>query len=122
MTKIGGREVTKNTVVGISVGSLAAVIVALWTAAGIGRPLFAADLERIEQKIDTYQATTAVQILNIRKEALQSELREAKRDVRRNPEDDNAAEDVDEIESDIDDIDDRITCHRTEGCEVEAEI
>ncbi len=122
MTRIAGREVNKNTVVGVSVGTIVGAIVFVWTAAGIGRPLFAADLMRIEEKIDTYQATTAVQILNIRKEALQSELREARRDVRRNPDDDNAAEDIDEIESDIDDIDDRITCHRTEGCEVEAEI
>ena len=122
MTKIHGMEITKNTVVGVSIGTLAAIIVFIWTALGIGRPLFAADLERIEKKIDTYQTTTAVQILNIRKEALKSELRAAKRDVRSNPSDTNAAEDVDDIEGDIKDLDTRIACHRTEGCEVEAEI
>ena len=108
--------------VGMSVGTLAGIVAIIWTAAGIGRPLFASDLQRIEDKIDTYQTTTAVQILSIRKAALNSELREAKRDVRRNPEDDDATEDVEEIESDIKDIDAKIACHRTEGCRVTAEI
>ncbi len=117
-----GTEISKNTVVSISMGSALALIVTIWTVAGIGRPLFAADLARIEDKIDAYQTNTAVSILNIRKEALQSELREAKRDARRNPDDDNAAEDVDEIEDDIDEIDDKIECHRTENCQVESDI
>ena len=122
MAKIAGREVTKNTMVGVSLGSLALIVMSIWTALGIGRPLFAADLDRIEEKIDTYQTNTAVQIWNIRKAALQSEMREAKRDVRRNPEDDDAAEDVDEIKDDIEELDAKIECHRTEGCEVEAEL
>ena len=66
MTTIAGREITKNTVVGASVGTILTVIIVVWKASGIGRPLFAADLERIEQKIDDYQTSTAVQILNIR--------------------------------------------------------
>lgn len=115
-------KITKNTVVGVSLGTLAAIIVFIWTALGIGRPLFASDLERIEKKIDSYQTNTAVQILNIRKEALKSELRAAKREVRGDPDDADAAEDVDEIESDISDLDERIKCHRTESCKVEAEI
>jgi len=122
MAKIAGHEITKNTVVGMSIGTLLTIIVGLWAASGIGRPLFAADLNRIEQKIDSYQSSTAVQILNIRKSALQSELREAKRDVRRNPDDEDAAEDVDEIESDITELDTKIACHRTDGCRVENEI
>jgi hypothetical protein len=63
-----------------------------------------------------------VQILSIRKAALQSELREAKRDVRRNPDDEDAAEDVDEIESDITELDTKIACHRTNGCKVETDL
>ena len=122
MTRIAGREITKNTMVGMSVGTFCTIVVIIWTTAGIGRPLFASDLKRIEDKIDTYQTTTAVQILSIRKAALNSELREARRDVRRNPDDDDAAEDVEEIESDITDIDAKIACHRTEGCRVTAEI
>lgn len=119
MAKIAGHEITKNTFVGMSVGTLLTIIVVAWSASGIGRPLFAADLNRIEKKIDSYQTNTAVQILNIRKSALQSELREAKRDVRRNPEDEDAAEDVDEIETDIKELDTKIACHRTDGCRVE---
>ena len=111
---IGGKDITKNTMVGTSIGTLLSVVVLVWAGSGIGRPLFAADLERIETKIDTYQTATAVQILNIRKAALRSELRQAKRD--------DATEDVDDIKSDIKDIDDRIACHRTKGCEVEGEI
>lgn len=122
MTRIAGKEYSKNTVVSISVGGLFAIIMALWTASGIGRPLFAADLDRIEKKIDSYQTNTAVQILSIRKEALQSELREAKRDERRNPDDDDAVEDIDNIERDIKDLDTKIACHRTDGCKVESDI
>jgi len=118
MTRIAGREITKNTMVGMSVGTLLTIIVLVWTASGIGRPLFAADLARIEDKIDSYQTGTAIQILNIRKSALQSDLREAKRDQRRNPDDDDAMDDVDDIEGDIADIDKKITCYRTVGCEV----
>jgi len=133
MTKIAGREINKNTVVGVSVGTLLTIVVVVWTALGIGRPLFASDLVRIEEKIDAYQTSTAekiddyqtstaVQILYIRKEALQSELREAKRDLRRNGEDEDAADDVDQIESDIDDLDTKIACHRTVGCNVGADL
>ncbi len=122
MAKIAGHEITKNTFVGMSLGTLAVIIVAVWSASGIGRPLFAADMDRIEKKIDAYQTNTAVQILSIRKDALQSELRDAKRDVRRNPEDEDAAEDIDEIESAIGELDTRIACHRTVGCRVENPI
>ncbi len=122
MAKIAGHEITKNTFIGMSIGTLLTIIVVVWPASGIGRPLFTVDLNRLEKKIDTYQTSTAVQILNIRKSALQSELREAKRDVRRNPEDGNAAEDVDEIESEIRELDTKINCHRTEGCTVEPDI
>ncbi len=121
MTKIAGKEYSKNTVVSISVGSLIVIVLSLWTLSGIGRPLFAADLTRIENKIDANQISTAVQILNIQKSVLRSELREAKRDVRRDP-DNGAAEDVDEIESDIKDIDAKITCYRSTNCKVEIEI
>ncbi len=119
---VAGHEITKNTVVGMSLGSLTIVIVFVWTALGIGRPLFAADLERIEDKIDGYQTNTSIQILNIRKEALKSDLRAAKRDARRNPDDDDADDDVDEISDDIKELDAKIVCYRTEGCEVEPAI
>ena len=119
---LAGREITKNTVVGMSLGTLTVVIVFVWTALGIGRPLFASDLERIEDKIDGYQTNTSIQILNIRKEALQSDLRSAKRDSRRNPDDDDATEDVEEISDDIADLNTKIKCYRTEGCEVEPAI
>jgi len=118
MTRIAGREITKNTMVGMSVGTFATVIAIVWTAAGIGRPLFASDLQRIEEKIDAYQTNTAVQILSIRKAALNSELREAKRDLRKDPDDNDALEDVEEIEADIREIEASILCHRTEGCVV----
>lgn len=119
---LAGREITKNTVVGMSLGTITVIIVFVWTALGIGRPLFASDLVRIEDKIDGYQTSTAIQILNIRKSALQSDLREARRDARRNPNDDDAVEDVDEITDDIAELDAKITCYRTEGCEVEPAI
>ncbi len=122
MTKIAGKEYSKNTVVSISVGSLIVIFLSLWTLSGIGRPLFAADLTRIETKIDTYQKSTAVQILSIRKSALQSELRQVKRELRNSPEDNGAADDIEKIEDDIDDIDAKITCYRSTNCKVESEI
>lgn len=119
---IVGKHLTKNTVVGVSLGTLVSIVVAAWAMSGIGRPLFAADLARIETKIDSYQDNTAVQILSIRKESLQSELREAKRDARRNPDDDDAADDVDEITADIKTIDDKIACYRAAQCKVESDL
>jgi len=119
---LAGKEITKNTVVGMSLGTIVAIVVFLWTSLGIGRPLFAADLARIEDKIDDYQTGTAVQILSIRKSALQSDLRDAKRDARRNPDDDNAADDVDEISDEIAELDARIDCYRTDDCTVEGTI
>jgi outer membrane murein-binding lipoprotein Lpp len=110
--------VNKNTAVGASVGTLAGIVAVTWTALGIGRPLFASDLERIEAKIDNYQTSTAVQILSIRKEALQSELRAARRDLRADPSDQKAMRDIDDIKTEIDDLVERIKCHRTEGCDV----
>ena len=115
---IAGHRITKNTVVGISLGALASMLGAAWAISGIGRPLFAADLQVIERKIDLYQTGTAIQILNIRKAALETELRKAKRDLRRNQDDDDAAEDVDKIQSDIKKLDADILCHRSVGCEV----
>lgn len=122
---VAGHHITKNTVVGCSLGGLASILTAAWAISDIGRPLFAADLQAftadvqgIERKIDLYQTGTAIQILNIRKAALETELRKAKRDLRRNPGDDDAAEDVDTIVSEITRIDADILCHRTDGCEV----
>ena len=122
MAKFAGHEITKNTFVGMSIGTLITILVVVWSASGIGRPLFAADLNRIEQKIDAYQTNTAVAILSIRKSALHSDLREAKRDLRRNPQDEDAAEDVDEIQTDIKELDTKIACHRTSGCRVENDL
>jgi len=119
---LAGKALTKNTVVGVSVGTLCSIIIAVWVASGIGRPLFAADLNRIEEKIDGYQTSTAIQILNIRKSALKSELRHAKREVRDDPSDTEAADDVEEISDDIAELDAKINCYRTEGCEVEGAI
>ena len=115
---IAGHRITKNTVVGISVGTLASILAAAWAISGIGRPLFAADLQVIERKIDLYQTGTAIRILNIRKAALATELRKAKRDLRHNQDDDDAAEDIDTIESEIAQLDADILCHRSVGCEV----
>jgi len=110
---LAGKALTKNTVVGVSIGTLCSIILAVWVASGIGRPLFAADLTRIEDKIDDYQTGTAIQILNIRKAALQSELREAKRGARRDSDDDDAVDDVEDIGDDITEQEAKIVCYRT---------
>jgi len=122
MAKIAGHEITRNTFVGVSLGTLVTVVTVIWAGSGIGRPLFAADLERIEKKIDTYQTSTAIEILSIRRSALQSELREVTRDLRRNPDDEDAAEDVTKIETDIKELNTKIDCHRSAVCTVEADI
>ena len=119
---ISGYKINKNTMVSVSVGAIFTLVFSLWMISGIGRPLFAADLDRIEKKIDDYQKSTTVQILTIRKEALQSDLRSARRDVRKNSEDGDAAEDLKEIEDDIESIDKKIDCYRTKDCEVERTI
>ena len=122
MTKIAGKEVSKNTMVSASIGTILAAFIAVWTVSGLGRPLFAADLERIEEKIDAYQTSTAVQILFIRREALQSDLRVVKRAARKDGNDPDSLIDIDEIQEDIKVIDAKIACHRTKDCEVESEI
>ena len=122
MAKIAGREYSKNTVVSIGIGTLCTFIVTLWMISGIGRPLFAADLARIETKIDAYQTSTAVQILSIRKSALRSELRQVNRELRNSSEDNGAADDIKKIENDIKDIDAKITCYRSTNCRVESEV
>ena len=122
MTKIAGREITKNTFVGVSLGTLLSIIVVAWSLSGIGRPLFAADLERIERKIDSYQTNITVQILMIRREALESDLRVAHRYARDNGREPDTLIVVHEIEADIKVIDAKILCHRTKGCKVELEL
>jgi len=119
---IAGHHITKNTKISVGLGTFVVVFVSVWTALGIGRPLFASDLQVIEKKIDFYQISTAIQILKIRKGALQTELRKAKRDLRRNPDDDDAVDDIDKIQRDLAECDAAILCHRTEGCEVIGDI
>lgn len=130
---VAGIEISKDTVVRLSIGTILVLVVTVWTALDIGRPLFASDLKRIEEKIDayqtasaaqlnSYQSSTAVQILIVRREALRSDLRVAKRYARADPSDAAAQEDVDEIEEDILVIDAKIVCHRTNGCTVEFEL
>ncbi len=116
---IKAREITQNTVIGLSVGTIAAIVVGGWTMLGIGRPLFASDLEQIRQQLATYQTTTAIEILINRKASLKSELRQASRDLRNDPNDRIAQEDIEEIRNAIEEIDQKIRCHRTTGCRVE---
>ena len=127
--QVAGREVSKDTVFRFSLGTILIVVVTVWTALGIGRPLFASDLKNFEDKIDAAVATaavaqtnTSIQILNIRRQALQSDLRQANRDVRQNPDADWAQDDVADITEDIHQIDLKIACYRTKGCEVESDI
>ena len=116
------KPLTKNTVVGVSLGTIVAATIAIWTILGIGRPLFASDLQRIEQSIASLDAKTSVGVLNLAKQNLQSELRSAKRELRLDPSNGDIEEDIDEIEDDIEDIDDKIDCYRTKGCEMEDDI
>lgn len=129
MTIFNGKEINKNTVVGVSLGTIAIIVGFVWTALGIGRPLFASDLESISHDIeqlvtviDTNQKVTAIQILNIRKEALQSELRSARRESRSAPDDANAQDDVMAIRDDIAEIDEKILCYRNVNCLVESDF
>lgn len=122
MVHVVGHEFSKRTMVRVSMGTLVIIIAFIWTAAGIGRPLFASDLQRIEAKIDGYQTNTAVQILIIRREALESDLRVAHRYARDNDREPDTLIVVDEIETDIKNINAKILCYRTAGCKVEAEI
>lgn len=115
--EIYGHQVSKNTKVSISLGALFVIIATVWTALDIGRPLFASDLVRIENKIDSYQNNTAIQILFIRREALESDLRAAKRD-----QSNHAKEDIDIINGQIKLIDAKILCYRTVDCIPETEI
>lgn len=129
MATFNGKEINKNTVVGVSVGTLFAIFLSVWTILGIGRPLFASDLKSIAHDIDSLvavidknQTSTAIQILSIRKEALQTELRSARREARLMPGDPGAMEDIRAIEDDIADIDQKILCYRTVTCIVEPDF
>ncbi len=127
--QVAGREVSKDTMVRLSVGTIIVMLVTVWTALGIGRPLFASDLHNFNLKIDAAveaaavaQTNTSIQILNIRRQALQSDLRQANRDVRQNPDADWAEDDLADINEDIRQIDLKIACYRTAGCQVESDI
>lgn len=111
--------INKNTVVGLSLGSILAGVVVIWTMLGIGRPLFASDLAQINQSIGALDTKTSVAFLNISKQGLKTELRQAKRELRENPDDGGLEDDIDDIEGDIKDIEEKIKCHRTADCEVE---
>lgn len=114
--------ITKNTVVGVSLGTLVAIIAAAWSLSGLGRPLFAADLAQIEASIAGLDKKTSVAVLNLAKQNLQSELRGAKRELRQDPNNADIEDDIDEIEDGIEEIDDKITCYRTAGCEMEDDV
>ena len=105
----------KNTVVGVSVGTLVSVVAFVWMASGLGRPVFASDLEKLDKKI-------SVAVLDLARQNLQSELRGAKRELRQDPNNDDIEEDIDDIEDEIEEIDDKIECYRTKGCELEGEV
>jgi len=129
VTTFNGKEINKNTVVGLSLGTIIAIVAFVWTAMGIGRPLFASDLKSISHDIETLvsvidsnQTSTAIQILNIRKSALQSELRAARRELRASTGDQNVADDVHAIEAQIQEIDQKILCYRTVNCIVEPDF
>lgn len=115
-------NLSKNTMVGMSVGTLVSIVAALWIGLGIGRPLFASDLQVIEASIEKLDKKTSVAILHLAKQSLESELRGAKRELRKDPLNDDIEEDIDIISQDIDEIDDKITCYRTQGCEIEESV
>ena len=108
--------------VGASVGTIVAVIAAIWMGLGIGRPLFASDLKVIEESIARVDKKMSVAVLTLAKQNLESELRGAKRELRQDPNNGNIEEDIDVIEGDIEDIEEKVKCYRTKGCEVEDEV
>ena len=115
-------NMTKNTMVGMSVGTIVSIIAAAWIGLGIGRPLFASDLQVIEDSIEKLDKKTSVAILYLAKQSLESELRGAKRELRKDEDNDNIQEDIDVINGDIAEIASKITCYRTEDCEIENTI
>ncbi|MCZ6775249.1 MAG: hypothetical protein O7D34_02190 [Ignavibacteria bacterium] len=115
-------SISKNTMVGMSVGTITAIIAAGWIGLGIGRPLFASDLVVIEESIERLDKKTSVAILNLGKQSLETELRGAKRELRKDPDNDNIGDDIDEIEGEIEDIDAKIICYRTVDCEMEDDV
>lgn len=115
-------SISKNTMVGMSIGTITAIIAAGWIGLGIGRPLFASDLVVIEESIDRLDKKTSVAILNLGKQSLETELRGAKRELRKDPNNDNIEDDIDEIEGEIEDIDAKIVCYRTTDCEMEDDV
>ncbi|KKL74019.1 hypothetical protein LCGC14_2069090 [marine sediment metagenome] len=117
MTTIG-----KNTVVGVSVGTLVAGLFAIWMVSGIGRPLFASDLVIIEQSIERLDKKTSVAVLNLAKQNLQTELRGIKRELRLDPNNGDIEDDVVVIENEIKEIDTKIDCYRRKDCDMEEDV
>jgi len=122
-------NLSKNTVISGSIGTVCALVAGLWAMSGIGRPLFAADMhdfqqavvELVEASTKQYQVLdtkTSISFLEIQKGTLQTELRALRRELRGDPGDLDLPDDIDEIEEDIEDINTIITCHRTIGCTV----
>ena len=116
------KPIGKNTVVGVSLGTLVAVFVAVWTMLDIGRPLFASDLVRIEQSIHVMDVKNSLAICNLAKQGLKSELRGARRELREDPDNRHIEEDIEDIQSEIKDLDTKIACYRTVGCIVEEDF
>lgn len=117
MTTIG-----KNTVVGVSVGTLIAAIFAIWMVSGLGRPLFASDLVVIEHSIEKLDKKTSIAILNLAKQNLQSELRKTVREFRLDPNNGDIEDDIAVIEDDIKEIDTKIDCYRRKDCDMEEDV
>ncbi len=122
-------NLSKNTVISGSIGTVVAAVAVIWGMSGIGRPLFAADMHDFVQAVEELveasskqytqlDTKTSISFLEIQKGTLQTELRSLRRELRSDPSDLDLPDDIDEIEEDIEDINTIITCHRTIGCTV----
>lgn len=110
------KPLGKTTMISVSTGTVAAVLFAVWTASGIGRPLFAADLVDVQMALINLDNKTTIAFLEQQKSGLQTEIRSLRRELRADPSDTDLLDDIEEVEADIADIDASIACIRTEGC------
>lgn len=124
MTDATAGDVTysKNTKITASLGSLFAVILIFWSAFDIGRPLFAADLKKINSEFESFQKNTAISLLKFELSQLQREVRDLRREYRQHPTDDELAGDIDEVVVKIKTVEEKIRCYRTKGCTPEKEF
>lgn len=126
------ERITSKTIT-ISVGTIVLVIATVWSAFGLGRPIFASDLAEVEQRfnleimavnrnVEALGKNTRIGLLKLELSRLQGEMRQLHSEMRKYPDDEDLAADEEDLEAEIKDVQDDISCLRSKDCVLEDEF